>query len=272
MTRYNIGELVRQSSPARRRKRISLRPLSAPLKFSLEYRQILRAYVRELLAEVERTVLPQYQAEMEAQKLLTTDKESWFERFRIFEEALRRNVMESVRSLFRSQAERHRQAFLTNSKSVLGIDLSTVVQEGDLEDLLETYAAANASLITNVGADFKKSVEQLIYRHQLEGVAYKTTAKMLRENLHTTQVRADLIATDQVQKLNADLNRTRQEQAGITSYLWRTSKDERVRSRHRELDGEIFKWGEPTGAEEGLPPGKPIRCRCIAVAQIEVPQ
>jgi SPP1 gp7 family putative phage head morphogenesis protein len=81
--------------------------------------------------------------------------------------------------------------------------------------------------------------------------------------------RAKLIARDQTAKLNSDLNRFRQDQAGVDKYVWRTSQDERVRARHRGLEGKVYEWGEPTGAEDGLPPGQPIQCRCVAQGVVE---
>mgnify|MGYP000156213867 CR=1 FL=1 len=71
-----------------------------------------------------------------------------------------------------------------------------------------------------------------------------------------------------VGKFNADLNRIRHEQAGVTEYEWMTSRDERVRARHRKLHGTVYTYGKPTGAESGLPPGQPIRCRCVARAVV----
>ena len=55
-------------------------------------------------------------------------------------------------------------------------------------------------------------------------------------------------------------------QAGIEKYTWRTSQDELVRPRHARLEGNVYRYGEPTGAEDGLPPGQPIQCRCVAQA------
>ena len=56
----------------------------------------------------------------------------------------------------------------------------------------------------------------------------------------------------------------------MTSYTWMTSRDERVRPRHKELDGKEYEYGKPTGAEDGLPPGQPIMCRCVARGIVEI--
>ena len=52
-------------------------------------------------------------------------------------------------------------------------------------------------------------------------------------------------------------------QAGITDqYVWRTRRDERVRSSHRMNDGRVFLWSDPPATEH---PGEDYNCRCEAV-------
>ena len=77
---------------------------------------------------------------------------------------------------------------------------------------------------------------------------------------------ANLIARDQISKLNGQLNKVRQTSAGITKFVWRTQKDDRVRPRHRQLHGKEFGWEE--GAD-GTIPGEPINCRCWGQAVID---
>ncbi|WP_442880212.1 minor capsid protein [Aurantimonas sp. A2-1-M11] len=62
----------------------------------------------------------------------------------------------------------------------------------------------------------------------------------------------------------------RHQQAGVASYVWMSSRDERVRERHRALDGKEYRYGEPAGAEQGLPRGQPIQCRCVARGIVEI--
>ena len=102
----------------------------------------------------------------------------------------------------------------------------------------------------------------------MDGRSFKKVANELADRFDISVKRARLIAEDQTNKLNADLNRIRQEQADIDSYTWQHSGDERVRSRHRAINGREYKWGESTDAEAGLPPGQPVRCRCTARAVI----
>jgi SPP1 gp7 family putative phage head morphogenesis protein len=59
---------------------------------------------------------------------------------------------------------------------------------------------------------------------------------------------------------------------GVLKYRWSSSNDERVRDRHRELNGKIFEWTNPpiSGANgERQHAGEPFGCRCVAVAIVD---
>jgi len=81
---------------------------------------------------------------------------------------------------------------------------------------------------------------------------------------------AALVARDQVSKLNGQLNRARQQAAGIDSATWSTQGDSRVRPDHVALEGVVFLWAE--GAAGGIIPGGPINCRCWGVPVIDKEQ
>lgn len=53
----------------------------------------------------------------------------------------------------------------------------------------------------------------------------------------------------------------RQQEAGYTHYIWRTSGDGRVRSSHAANEGRIFAWGNPPSTGH---PGEDYGCRCRA--------
>lgn len=175
----------------------------------------------------------------------------------------------TVRRVLDLEAVRHTETFKATAKRALGIDLRALVKQEDLGEFLRLAAARNSSLIKSLSDDTVKRVEQSVLDNLIAGNSRETLRKKLVEDFGIADNRAKLISQDQMAKLNADLNQFRHEQAGITEYIWTTSRDERVRSRHRELEGKKYRYGQPTGAEGGLPPGKPIRCRCIAKAVVE---
>jgi SPP1 gp7 family putative phage head morphogenesis protein len=87
----------------------------------------------------------------------------------------------------------------------------------------------------------------------------------LLERGNVSVSRAELIARDQTLKTNAAITQTRQVQAGVESYEWSTSLDERVRDEHRALEGQRFAWNNPPAVGH---PGEDFQCRCVAIPVI----
>ena len=54
------------------------------------------------------------------------------------------------------------------------------------------------------------------------------------------------------------LDRYRQQQIGITHYIWRSQDDDKVRPDHAAYDDQIRKWGINPH------PGEDFNCRCYA--------
>lgn len=236
---------------------------------ALEYYKVLNDMLRQIAREVQKEIIPLYQRELEQQRRIariTRDApdRSWFQRLRDLARRLAGVSDATVERILELEAHRHTKTFMDTARRAVGVNLEAVVRNEQLQDYLRLAAARNASLITSLSDDVVKRVEQTVLTNFAAGNSVKTLKRSLTEQFGITQSRAELIAFDQTAKLNSDLNTIRQEQAGITEYDWTTSHDERVRPLHRRLDGKRYKYGQPTGAEQGLPPGQPIRCRCIA--------
>lgn len=175
----------------------------------------------------------------------------------------------TVRRILDLEAVRHTETFKATAKRALGIDLRALVTQEDLVEFLRLAAARNASLIKSLSDDTVKRVEQAVLDNLIAGNSRETLRKKLVDDFGIADNRAKLISQNEMSSLNADLNRYRHEQAGITEYDWSTSRDERVRPRHRALEGKRYRYGQPTGAEGGVGPGKAVRCRCIAKAVVQ---
>ncbi|MFH4293788.1 minor capsid protein, partial [Acinetobacter baumannii] len=87
-------------------------------------------------------------------------------------------------------------------------------------------------------------------------------AKAIKQLGLSTDYRARLIASDQMGKINGQINQARQLSMGVETYTWQTAKDERVRPDHQYKQGKTFRWDSPP---DGGHPGQPIRCRCTAL-------
>ena len=103
-------------------------------------------------------------------------------------------------------------------------------------------------------------ISQAIHRGIREGRLQKDIAKEIRQMTDLTKRRARVIARNAPLQYSGALTKHHQMSAGIKSYIWQSSRDERVRDMHRKLDGEIFDWD---GA--GPHPRNEVNCRCDAV-------
>jgi SPP1 gp7 family putative phage head morphogenesis protein len=138
----------------------------------------------------------------------------------------------------------------------------------EVQATLDPIITDNINLIKSIPAELLPEVEDE-YRGIItdKGFDQKEILDMLTRRFSVATNRATLIATDQVGKTIGALDRTRQTQAKVTHFVWRTSEDSAVRSSHAVLDGRVFTWSSPPSI--GIP-GQPIRCRCVALPKIDV--
>ncbi len=265
MIRYSLAEL------SKRKSGVALLPqMHGSAGAEADYLAALRVILRGLNKAVALDIVPVAQREIEAARRITRDvDEGLFEQLAMLGRALAATATQTVVRILTLESSRHTQKFLATAKRALGIDLALVVRQEDLAGYLENAALRSASLIKGLTDDTIRRVSQTVINSVLNGIPAKDLKRKLGEDFGFADSRAKLIARDQTAKVNSDLNRIRHTQAGITHYVWRTSHDERVRPRHKQLDGITYEYGKETGAEQGLPPGQPIQCRCIAQAIVE---
>lgn len=76
------------------------------------------------------------------------------------------------------------------------------------------------------------------------------------------------MARQETSLLTAKYRKLRYTDVGITKYRWSTSHDDRVRKRHKELDGQVFDFEAPPIVNEKgdrKNPGEDFGCRCQAI-------
>ena len=146
-----------------------------------------------------------------------------------------------------------------------------VTQGGKLTKLYEAWAAENASLITSISGQYLDQVAAVARKAVAEGTLTRDIAAQIESRYGVTKSRAQLIARDQIGKLNGQLTQQRQTSLGIEEYIWSTSKDERVRDMHRALEGTTQRWDSPPITNEAGDrnhPGGDYQCRCVSVPVI----
>jgi SPP1 gp7 family putative phage head morphogenesis protein len=154
---------------------------------------------------------------------------------------------------------------------ILGLDLNAEPKE--VRRALDAFRRENVALIKSIAVDLHADVRNVVRQAVSKGTRVEDLRAELMERFGVSESRADLIARDQTLKANADLSKLRHEEAGITRYVWSTSKDERVRPMHSALEGRVFKYSDepPVTNEKGdrNRPGQDYQCRCVALAILD---
>lgn len=146
------------------------------------------------------------------------------------------------------------------------VGLNAGLSSAQQKDMLDGWVAENVSLITNANTEQLARIEAAVLRASRSGAGGKELRQEIAGALGATKSRVNLIARDQIGKLNGQLDRAKQTGAGIDSYRWRTSADERVRPEHAAREGQTFSWKNPP---PGGHPGQAVRCRCTAEPAID---
>jgi SPP1 gp7 family putative phage head morphogenesis protein len=144
----------------------------------------------------------------------------------------------------------------------------TAEDQSAYRDLMAHWAFNNAALIKDIPTKAMQQIADMTQEALMSGkVQDDLSAEVMDtfdERLDVADSRCDLIARDQVAKLNGRLTQERQTDIGVDSYIWRTVGDERVRDTHEEVDGQTFSWDSPPGETDFNHPGEDYQCRCWA--------
>ena len=278
MHHLDVPEEVKRRS-TRPRRRVVLRPIGGRIAASLAFERA----VTKILAEgmiIARDLGMEVAAELKKQ--LSVDEDAIIVlddaalRFGYFSDRLRDwlagrvdHLASILRQIFGAEETRYRVAFTTAVKAASGgIDITPFLSATDVQPHIEAAMLRSTSLVRGLTDAHAKALAQDVINAATHGKRAADLAKDLTETYKVSAKRARVIARDQVAELNAQMNKVRQQQVGVEKYSWQSSRDERVRKLHGISDGQIFRWDEP-GPDDGMHPGEPIMCRCIARAVLE---
>lgn len=162
-------------------------------------------------------------------------------------------------------------------------DMAEIIADEGLSGIVKSGTQENVALIKSIPENYLSKIEELVkdnfvYGSRSPGGLQSDILSKLRADIRAVgpkaKKRAKLIARDQTSKLSAVLAKKRQTNLGIEEYVWRDSRDRRVRGNpaglypdvpksrdHWARNGKVFRWDSPP--PDGHP-GEPINCRCIA--------
>jgi len=150
-------------------------------------------------------------------------------------------------------------------KRGLGVDI--FLKEPYLKPEIDSFAFWNSRLVTEMGETYLNQVQGIALNGLQSGMSTKDMREKIQDRFGISDRRAQLIARDQVSKLNGQLTMLRQKEAGVSKYIWSTSLDERVRPEHAAREGRTYSWDDPPADGH---PGQPINCRCVSIPVLEI--
>ena len=163
-------------------------------------------------------------------------------------------------------------------RQTLGIDIFDDYYRGDFyKGAVRKWVEDNVAMIKTVPQDSLGKLQDIILTGYREGKTIPVIRKSIMASYLVTKHTATFWARDQIAKLNASITEAQHRDAGVRTYIWSTSRDERVRDCHRALDGKEFSYDDPpemwymtksrgkvmTGRK--CNPGQDYCCRCVAI-------
>ncbi|KUE88893.1 phage head morphogenesis protein [Cupriavidus necator] len=237
-----------------------------PAAIEREYVRFVQAYASRVTDAVERFVVPALQLVRGDDLAQPPEGDRWYTALELaFKEALEAAVVspESLRTVIALFGARvdvfNARQFHELLRAAYGVDVFRL--EPMLGQMMRVWEAENLRLITSIPPQYLETLRGRVVAAVQRGETLKSLTAEVRSTYDLPKNRAELIARDQIGKLNGQLTGYRQRNVGVAEYKWRGVLDERERDEHVEREGETFKWNEPP--PDGHP-GHPIRCRCWA--------
>lgn len=255
-----MAQTIPPSTQRPRKPRKWLRPAA----IEREYERYLRDIARDVKGAVEASIVPVLSQLRQDDWRDIPESTGWYERLRlavadaaalIALPALAERVAEFARRVNGFNARQ----FHTILRAAYGVDIFQ--SEPWLAEVLSQFEAENIRLIRSIPQQALDKLHGKVVQAVRQGTPTARLKELVREEYGVTTRRAELIARDQIGKLNGQLTGARQQSIGVTSYKWRGSLDERERDEHVAREGKVIPWDEPP--PDGHP-GEPIQCRCWA--------
>lgn len=259
------GAKARKAAPR------SLYPRGAELDYAAKLRRRLRAAARGVRSVLVDGELEDVRFDSSAsdedrvRRAIGRVRVLYFEKYtEITDESLALEVEGQVTGYIERQTARQVQA-------VLGVD---VLPTAGLKYQASEFTRDSVAMIRSVGEEFFQDLEADILGALQGGARWEQLSGVIAERYGVSAKRANLIARDQMGTLVSRISQAKQQAAGATKYIWRTSEDERVvgapgnkskpnmrHGDHHARNGKLFTWDRPP--HDGHP-GEAINCRCTA--------
>lgn len=156
-------------------------------------------------------------------------------------------------------------------KSVKPLGVTPQLSQDMVDTLAERYSNNMKLYIQKWAEPQILKLRELVQKNAFNGARAESLVKIIESEYGVSQRKAKFLAKQETKLVTSAFNQERYKSVGVTKYRWSTSRDERVREEHRELNGKVFQWGEAVIDDQGNKgdPGQAFGCRCIAIPVVE---
>lgn len=159
-------------------------------------------------------------------------------------------AMKMVTHLFSDAGRTWRQAASKNSQGRMIYEALMKEMQGPIGGAVRYQIQRNAAIIKSLPLDVASAVNEHILTESLNGTRASDIATQIKALFpDKTEAKANLIARTETSKTSTALTQARCQSLGIDWYVWRTSKDSRVRDAHKIMDGVLVRWSSPPSPE-----------------------
>ena len=281
--RQAVQEAARAAFRGHKRRICKTKPIY-PQSVEREFQRLTDAYMKLLKAELQKH-LPEIRAAAQAEAGQRHDGINDLIAFiqQLFVEI--REALEQSVAAFGLRRKVERMAHMTRKLSikewkravhaVLGIDIFEDYYMGEFyREAITRWVETNVSLISTIPKNTLDKMENIVLDGFRNGRPTSSIMKEIQKTYSVSKARARLIARDQIAKLNGELSRQQQLDAGVKEYIWSDSRDGRVRDSHRSLNGKRFSWNEPPIVDikrgRRCHPGQDFQCRCVPLPVFDI--
>lgn len=234
-----------------------------PVAVGMEYNAALQRIVREIKKDIDEQLIPTLRAE---ERNYTAD--SWFTRIQAVLDRLRRKWNSPE---FASIATQIASKFVTtvDGRVTKNFGLDVYGDDAELQTVINMSIFDNVRLIKTIPEQYLSQVESIVVTNTRAGNRSSSMVTALTEQFGVRSRHAKFIARDQTAKVNSAIAQHRMESSGFEFFQWRTSRDNRVRDRHRHIADKtteyglgVYRFDNPPLSDKGVPilPGVDYQC------------
>ena len=261
------------------RKRKKIQPMKYPVGHEWAYRASLLKLNRELKLQLKKYMAPEIPGmvlEVTAVHLPTGElrQDAWQEELQNILHKIATNMGKPIDKTIKEMQtigprvnQFNKDEWHKLIRSQYGVN-PTAENPDRWDALLNNWARNNTLLIKDIPFKTLNQIRDATVEALRSGQSAKDMASdiydLMGDRTDVSDSRCQLIARDQIAKLNGQFTKERQTDLGVNHYIWRTVGDERVRDTHDMADGNTYSWDEAPAETEGNHPGEDYQCRCWA--------